>query len=207
MSDLITEERLELLSVEELEKQFKAKSEATAKALTETPVKKTADAPAETLAKAPSKVPAEEMAEAPTEATDEETDGKTSEAKSEPMTEANAEVKLEPKVEANLEAKPELKAEVQIELRPEVIPETHSEVLSEAPSEAELVELAEYALLETDNEIQFEELHDPILECPESPIVAQECSICLDEITELCYPNACNHMFCFPCLRNWSKVS
>jgi len=33
------------------------------------------------------------------------------------------------------------------------------------------------------------------------------CSICLDELTNSCYTNACLHLFCFECLQRWSDVS
>ena len=31
------------------------------------------------------------------------------------------------------------------------------------------------------------------------------CSICIDEIKEMCYTDTCLHRFCFPCLSEWVK--
>jgi len=36
---------------------------------------------------------------------------------------------------------------------------------------------------------------------------ASQCSICLDELTNLSHTDSCLHSFCFECLQRWSNVS
>ncbi|XP_008188517.1 uncharacterized RING finger protein C32D5.10-like [Acyrthosiphon pisum] len=33
-----------------------------------------------------------------------------------------------------------------------------------------------------------------------------QCSICLNELNNKCYTNACEHLFCFDCLQRWSNT-
>ncbi|XP_060855456.1 E3 ubiquitin-protein ligase RNF185-like [Metopolophium dirhodum] len=42
----------------------------------------------------------------------------------------------------------------------------------------------------------------PTAGCPLTP--DSRCSICLDDLTNNCYTNACFHLFCFDCLQRWS---
>jgi hypothetical protein len=34
-----------------------------------------------------------------------------------------------------------------------------------------------------------------------------ECGICYEKITVQGKPNACDHIFCFPCLQTWAKTA
>ena len=42
-------------------------------------------------------------------------------------------------------------------------------------------------------------------ERPSSPI--NDCAICLEQLTDKSFTNSCFHMFCFHCLKAWSKVN
>lgn len=47
-----------------------------------------------------------------------------------------------------------------------------------------------------------------IIKQPERPRTPETiCSICLEELNNKCYSNACWHLFCFDCLKRWSAVS
>lgn len=42
-------------------------------------------------------------------------------------------------------------------------------------------------------------------ERPSSPV--NDCAICLEQLTDKSFTNSCFHMFCFHCLKAWSKVN
>jgi len=59
-----------------------------------------------------------------------------------------------------------------------------------------------------EDDLAPEKVEIPEIKQPERPRTPDtHCSICLEELTNKCYPDTCFHMFCFECLKRWSAVS
>jgi len=63
-------------------------------------------------------------------------------------------------------------------------------------------------LLSDEDDLASEKNGIPKIKQPDRPGTPEtHCSICLEELTNKCYPDTCFHMFCFDCLKRWSIVS